>query len=293
MKYTNKMTALLASCLLIATSTVCKEESDDVAALLALAAAAGANQPRFVFSGGEPGSENLYTVNADGSDLKQITFDNAGDRMAEWSPDGSKIAFGSSNRDGIWIVNSDGSGLTQLTTVADETMPTFAPDGRIVFQSRNRYHINPDIVIMDADGSNITRLTNNTGWDQMPDVSPDGSRIVFYTDRDGDTEIYTIAIDGSDPQRVTNKTEAQANAIYSMDGGRIFYTESGATLWAKTDGSDEQQVYDSAHNGLSQCLPGILYTGGMITVDLETQIGTEFPSLVDGGQRYANCYMPQ
>lgn len=57
---------------------------------------------------------------------------------------------------------------------------------------------------MNADGSDLERLTNNPASDGLPVWSPNGSRIAFASDRDGDFEIYTMASDGSDVKRVTN-----------------------------------------------------------------------------------------
>ncbi len=51
--------------------------------------------------------------------------------------------------------------------------------------------------MMNADGSGVTRLTNNTAVDSVSEWSPDGSRILFSSNRDGNTEIYVMAVPGS------------------------------------------------------------------------------------------------
>jgi TolB protein len=50
---------------------------------------------------------------------------------------------------------------------------------------------------MNADGSGLTRLTNNPADDRMPDWSPDGTCIAFHSNRDGNEEIYIMNADGS------------------------------------------------------------------------------------------------
>ena len=59
---------------------------------------------------------------------------------------------------------------------------------------------------MNADGSNQTRLTNNTAFDDGPSFSRDGSKIAFASTRDGNYEIYVMNADGSNQTRLTNNT---------------------------------------------------------------------------------------
>jgi Tol biopolymer transport system component len=57
---------------------------------------------------------------------------------------------------------------------------------------------------MDADGSNVTRLTNNPAEDCCSNWSPDGLRIAFRSDRDGNEEIYVMDADGANVTRLTD-----------------------------------------------------------------------------------------
>jgi Tol biopolymer transport system component len=61
-----------------------------------------------------------------------------------------------------------------------------------------------DVYIMNADGSGKTNLTSKRAEDTQPEWSPDGTRIAFASDRDGDYDIYTMDADGSDVVQVTN-----------------------------------------------------------------------------------------
>jgi TolB protein len=63
---------------------------------------------------------------------------------------------------------------------------------------------NYEIYVMNADGSNQTRLTNNPASDGWPCFSPDGTKIAFESLRDGDFEIYVMNADGSNQTRITN-----------------------------------------------------------------------------------------
>lgn len=147
----------------------------------------------------------IYVMNADGSNLTQLTDNSDIDQVPVWSPDGSKIAF-ASDRDGyvdIYVMNADGSNVTQLTYIPDVSKRRIAwsPDGsKIMFISISprdpvTFEIHFDIYVMNADGSNLTQLTDDFGMNENPAWSPDGSRIAFTSNPDGDGEIYVIDVD--------------------------------------------------------------------------------------------------
>ena len=127
------------------------------------------------------GSPEIYTMEADGSNVQRLTNNPAPDFSPKWSPDGSRIAFGSvrDNNVDIYVMNADGSNQTRLTNnPGSDSSPEWSPDGtRIVFESIRDG--NSEIYVINADGSNQTRLTNNPGTDESPEWSPDGTRIVF------------------------------------------------------------------------------------------------------------------
>ena len=88
-------------------------------------------------------------------------------------------------------------------TSVEDRDPSWSPDGsRIAFTSYRDG--NWDIYVMDADGSNQQRLTDNPAVDRMPSWSADGSRIAFVSGRDGNWDIYVMDADGSNQQRLTD-----------------------------------------------------------------------------------------
>src|SRR5207237_1677568 len=100
-----------------------------------------------------------------GSDLAGT--DPGTDRGAEWSPDGTQLAF-ASFRDGNWeiyVVNANGSGLTRLTnaTGTDEH-PRWSPDGASILFTSNRDG-NSEVYVMAANGTSQTNLTNSSALD--------------------------------------------------------------------------------------------------------------------------------
>ncbi|MGZ8796574.1 MAG: TolB family protein, partial [Thermoanaerobaculia bacterium] len=109
---------------------------------------------------------------------------------ADWSNDGQKIVFSSSNAGDnpltptsseIWVMNPDGSGVAQQLTInlEEERAPAWSPDGtRITYMCR-KGGSDFEICVMNADGTGQTQLTFNTVNDATPSYSPDGTKIVF------------------------------------------------------------------------------------------------------------------
>jgi Tol biopolymer transport system component len=170
----------------------------------------------------------IYVMNADGSNQTRLTDRQFGSLDPAWSPDGNKIAFGTLGLFGDWdfitadeiyVMNADGSNQINLTNNPGfDSQPAWSPDGaRIAFTRVPSDTVadplaEPDIYVMNADGSNQIRLTNNAAADSDPAWSPDGTRIAFLSDRHGNgggnTEIYVMNADGGSPTRLTNNLDA-------------------------------------------------------------------------------------
>ena len=93
--------------------------------------------------------------------------------------------------------------------------------GKIAFVS-NRDG-NPEIYLMNADGTDVERLTDNPGFDGAPAWSPDGTKIVFASSRDGNSDIYIMDADGSNEVRLTTHEADDGGPSWSPDGSMIAF----------------------------------------------------------------------
>jgi len=190
------------------------------------------------------GDNEIVTLNADGSDLQQLTNNSDNDVRPSISADGSKIAF-VSNRDGnneIYVMNSNGTNVLRLTNnAADDYFPSMSADGSKVIFSSDRDG-NDEIYSINSNGTGLTRLTNDASADTTPAWSPDGTTILFCTDRDGNYEIYSANANGSSQTRISNTVINEFHASYNMTGIYIFYYDDTRLRRIDADGSNITDV---------------------------------------------------
>lgn len=217
--------------------------------LLLLAPVMQPGSAKIAFASNRDGSRQIYVMNADGTDVTELTNSVANDDVPRWSPNGAKILF-QSDRDhsdtgfmDIYVMNADGSGVTRLTfDNNDDSMASWSPDGtKIVFQSM-RNGVNYGIYSMNADGSNQLCLSTDSSNDLEPSFSPDGTKIVFATDRDhaGAASIYVMNSDGSNQHVLTSTSPntEDRRPMWSPNGSQIAFVstrDSVTGTWQETD----------------------------------------------------------
>lgn len=207
---------------------------------------------RIAFDSGRNGTQDIFIMNLDGTDLQQVTGMSGAERGPAWSPDGTRIAFyGASSEQGtydIYVINVDGADMRNITNTAsvDERYPTWSPDGLQL-----AFHSNADgdwdIYIIRLDGTGLRAVTNNSADDLGPDWSPEGTQIAYHTDVWGAPyEIAVVNLNSLDVRRVTSSDDANTFPTWSPDGTRLAYTvidaDDNATNISviKTDGTAVQ-----------------------------------------------------
>ncbi len=133
---------------------------------------------------------DLYIMDADGSNVKQLTYSPGYDGGPFFDATGEKVVWRRFNPDGnsaeIWTMNVDGSGQRQLTANAMVNWgPFFHPSGEYIIYSTNTLgHANFELFMIDLEGTNAPiRVTNTAGTDILPVFNPAGDRIAWSTTR--------------------------------------------------------------------------------------------------------------
>lgn len=125
--------------------------------------------------------------------------------------------------------DTDGDGVPDFR----DNCPVTQNPEKIGFASDRNFNF--DLYVMNADGSNHVRLTNNPAMDGSPKFSQDGSKIVFMSERDGNREIYVMNADGSNQTNLTNNPADDFAPSLSFDGSKIAFTRCSPRATACSD----------------------------------------------------------
>lgn len=184
--------------------------------------------------------------------VRQLSF---GGENAEayWSFDGKQLIF-QSKRDGrdcdqIYRMNADGSNVQMVSNGEGRTTCSYFFKGgkKVLYASTFGgskdcpppadyskgyvWAIYPDYEIYTStpDGKDIKKLTDSKGYDAEATISPNGKKIIFTSERDGDLELYSMDTSGKNVKRLTNEPGYDGGAFYSPDNKMIVYRGSHPT----------------------------------------------------------------
>ncbi|MGQ0540633.1 MAG: hypothetical protein ACT4O9_02130 [Blastocatellia bacterium] len=197
---------------------------------------------------------DIFTANADGSKIKQLTKTTGYDAEATVSPDGKKIIF-TSMRDGdldLYVMDTNGKNIKRLTTeLGYDGGAFFSSDGKqIVYRSFHpktvaeiaRYKdrlannlIEPtvfEVWVMNADGTNKRQVTKLGAASFAPFFTPDGKKIIFCTNyfasdpRKRNFDLALINVDGTGLERVTFNETFDGFPMFSSDGKKLVFASN-------------------------------------------------------------------
>jgi TolB protein len=209
------------------------------------------NGSRIAFQSLRNGSYyQIYAMNSVGHGQVNLSNSSANDSQPSWSPDGTKIAF-ASDRDqagfsSIYVMDTFGGSQTRLTFSAGgvrDEQPAWSPDGsKVAFTStrdsivvtwqetdddggivtKSELHVNNEIYVMNSDGTNQIRLTNDLGNNDSPDWSPDGTKIIFRSDRERDwsdptSQVWIMNPDGSNQTNLSSSGNGDYSASWASN----------------------------------------------------------------------------
>ena len=207
---------------------------------------------KIVYSTHAVGGDALWTMNADGGEQRQLTFDEPGSTSPSAVPGKDFVVYVSDSAGihHIWRVNADGSNKLQLTNDAGEQAPTISPDGNTVF-----YHTVGEaqsaIWKVSTDGGEPVRAMENYGF--APAVSPDGKRLAYFLRQALENDRWQIVVTSLEAEKSEDQTFEIAGGSLSVrkirwtiDSKNIAYateTNQAANTWLQpTAGGEPRQL---------------------------------------------------
>ena len=206
------------------------------------------NTERIAFVSNRTGHDEIYVMNPDGSEQRQLTHRKSQARYPAWSPSRDQIAFVSGWR--LYVIDADRGEETNLSdTLFSDGSPRGEVDGSISWSpegnwiafaitfGRASYGENlpsgniRDICVMNIEDKSFFNLTRNIlnqdirKWSGAPAWSPDGTQILYNTSCDGQCNIYIMNSDGSNQRQLTH-SGCDGSASFSPDGRQIAFASS-------------------------------------------------------------------
>ena len=227
---------------------------------------------KIVFTSNRDGNREIYIMNADGCNQQRLTNNEVIDHAPQFSPDGLKILYYSISASwcyNIYTMDLDGGNKKCLTSsvifghlhVRIDTRtfsaywyaPQYSHDGsKIVFTSYSASEQNVDIYIMNSDGSNRKRLTNEPGYNFNPRFFQDDKKFIFMTHRGDNFDFYTMDDDGKNQKPIYDS--ASGHPIFSYFSSSL-YKLSGTNLSALNASYGKQAFGKSISSNTKPILP--------------------------------------
>jgi TolB protein len=173
------------------------------------------------------GKKEIYAMDFDGTDVKQVTHHRSIAFAPAWSPDGTRIAYSLYTRRNniknidLYEFNFANSTVRMLSNRKGiNSGAVYNPNGQSIAMTMS-FLGNPEIFSLTPGSNTVTRLTKSFGFDVDPSFSPDGRKLAFVSNRTGMPMVFTMNIDGSDTKRLTFAGRYNATPTWSPQNNKI------------------------------------------------------------------------
>lgn len=196
--------------------------------------------------------KEIFVMDLDGSNVRQLTFDKGLALSPAWSPSGDRIIYTSykSRRPDLYVSPSSGGQPVRLTKGDGlEIGAEFSPDGRSIITSITQQG-STTLSLLDAQGGFIKRLTSSGAIDVSPSWSPDARQVAFCSNRGGEPQIYVMNADGTNPHRISFVDSNYCTSpSWSPTGDKVAFVcrDQGNQIYISAP--DGQQTIQLTHAG--------------------------------------------
>jgi TolB protein len=247
----------------------------------------GFARTKIAFVADRGGKKEIYTCDADGSNIVQLTKDAAIAVSPNLSADGRSLlytGYQSGYPDVYRVELGSGSRTRIMKYPGTNSGAAYAPGGGSIAVTLSKDG-NPELYVTGSGGGGAHRLTRTAGVESSPTWSPDGREIIYSSDEGGTPQLYRIAAGGGNPSRLTTGFSYNTEPNWSPDGKKVaFNTRNGGSFsvaildlaggGVRSLGDGEDPVWGANSRHLL-CASG----GSLVLVDTQTGART---SLVGG-----------
>jgi TolB protein len=217
----------------------------------------GIASSKVTFISAHTGKKEVYLMDIDGANVRQLTNWNNTSIGPKFSPDGDRIAYTSwkSGYPDVWVMTLSAKKQSNLTKdfAGTNQSASFSPDGGTLALVMSKDG-NTELYTMPSAGGAPTRLTRTRGTESTPTWSPDGSTLAFISDDRGTPQVYTIPASGGQLQRINTSSSYATETDWSPDGKKLSYSvrvAGGNQIAMTTLATGEQKVLTTSGNNES------------------------------------------